>query len=95
MVDYTRTYDHSFFTPNHKGITIITEEYPEPYTGNNIPFYPIPWGEGLQMYCKYKELADKESNVIFLGRLATYTYLDMWMAVKQVFLKLKNVILII
>lgn len=89
-VDFTRTYDHSFFTPNHKGTTIITEEYPEQYNGKNIPFYPIPWGEGLQLYTKYKELADKESNVIFLGRLATYTYLDMWMAVKQVFLKLKN-----
>ena len=94
-VNYTRTYDHSFFTPNHKGTTIITEEYPEPYNGKNIPFYPIPWGEGLQMYAKYKELADKENNVIFLGRLATYTYLDMWMAIKQVFLKLKNKNLII
>jgi UDP-galactopyranose mutase len=93
-VDFTRTYDHSFFTPNHKGITIITEEFPEPYNGKNIPFYPIPWGEGLQMYAKYKELADKEKNVIFLGRLATYTYLDMWMAIKQVFLKLKNANLI-
>lgn len=89
-VDYTRTYDHSFFTPNHKGTTIITEETPEPYNGKNIPFYPIPWGEGLQIYSKYKELADKEPNIIFLGRLATYAYLDMWMAVKQVFLKFKN-----
>jgi UDP-galactopyranose mutase len=91
MVDFTRTYDHSFFTPNHKGTTIITEEYPEPYNGKNTPFYPIPWGEGLQMYAKYKELADKEQNTIFIGRLATYTYLDMWMAVKQAFLKLKNI----
>ncbi len=91
-VDFTRTYDHSFFTLNHKGLTVITEEYPEPYNGKNIPFYPIPWGEGLQMYAKYKELADKEPNTIFVGRLATYTYLDMWMAVKQVFLKLKNVL---
>lgn len=89
-VSYTRTYDHSFFTPNHKGTTIITEEYPEPYNGTNTPFYPIPWGEGLQMYAKYKELADNEQNVIFLGRLATYTYLDMWMAVKQAFLKIEK-----
>jgi len=27
--------------------------------------------------------------VIFLGRLATYKYLDMWMAIKQVMTKLK------
>jgi UDP-galactopyranose mutase len=89
MVDYTRTYDHSHFTANHKGTTIITEEYPEPYNGKNIPFYPIPWGEGLQMYAKYKKLADKENKTIFIGRLATYTYLDMWMAVKQCMIKLK------
>ena len=31
---------------------------------------------------------DKEKNVIFLGRLATYTYLDMWMAIKQAMLKI-------
>lgn len=90
MVDYTRTYDHSFFTPNHNGQTVITEEYPEPYNGQNIPFYPMAWGEGLKTYQKYKELADSEDSIIFTGRLATYTYLDMWMAVKQVLLKLKN-----
>lgn len=94
-VDFSRTYDHSFFNFQHTGETIITEEYPEPYNGKNIPFYPIPWGEGLQTYSKYKQLADSEPNTIFLGRLATYAYLDMWMAVKQVFLKLKNKNLIV
>ena len=43
----------------------------------------------MHVYSKYKELTDKETNTIFVGRLATYTYLDMWMAVKQVMLKLK------
>jgi UDP-galactopyranose mutase len=89
-VDYTRKYDHSYFTPDHKGITVITKEFSKKCEGNDIPFYPIPWGEGLQTYSKYKDLADQEEGVIFLGRLATYTYLDMWMAIKQVFLKLKR-----
>lgn len=87
---YTRKYDHSYFTPNHKGLTVITKEYSKKCEAGDIPFYPIPWGEGMQLYSKYKKLADKENNIIFIGRLATYTYLDMWMAVKQVFLKLKN-----
>jgi UDP-galactopyranose mutase len=87
---FTRIYDHSYFNYLHKGITVITEEYPKECKEGDVPFYPIPWGEGLQMYAKYKELADKESSTIFLGRLATYTYLDMWMAVKQVMLKLKS-----
>jgi UDP-galactopyranose mutase len=88
---YTRIYDHSYFNHNHHGQTIITEEYPKECKEGDIPFYPMPFGDGLQMYAKYKELANKEKNVIFLGRLATYTYLDMWMAVKQVLLKFKNI----
>ena len=85
---FTRMYDHSYFNFNHNGSTIITREYPKECTGNDTPFYPIPFGEGLKIYAKYKELADKEKNVIFLGRLATYTYLDMWMAIKQAMLKI-------
>jgi len=87
---YTRSYDQSYFNNTHKGQTIITQEYPKDYREGDIPFYPIPWGEGLQMYAKYKELAYREKNVIFIGRLATYTYLDMWMAVKQAMLKIKH-----
>ena len=87
---YTRSYDHSYFNYNHKGSTIITQEFPSECKKDDIPFYPMPFGEGLELYSKYKELADREENVIFLGRLATYTYLDMWMAIKQVFLKLRH-----
>ena len=55
----------------------------------DIPFYPIPWGEGQEMYLRYDELARKEKDTVFLGRLAKYKYLDMWMAVKHVFLKFR------
>jgi UDP-galactopyranose mutase len=89
-VTYTRSYDHSYFTPNHRGMTIITEEYPRNYENGDIPYYPIPFGDGISTYSKYKKLADKEKNIIFIGRLATYTYMDMWMVVKQAMLKLKN-----
>jgi UDP-galactopyranose mutase len=89
-VNFTRVYDHSYLTENHKGMTIITEEYPKECKDEDVPYYPIPFGPGLEIYSKYKELADKEKNVIFVGRLATYTYLDMWMAIKQVMIKLKD-----
>jgi UDP-galactopyranose mutase len=89
-VPYTRKYDHSFFSPNHSGQTIITKEYSIAHNDNNIPFYPIIFGKGNEIYLKYKELAEKENNIIFAGRLATYKYLDMWMAIKQVMIKLKN-----
>jgi UDP-galactopyranose mutase len=88
--DYTRKYDHSFFTSNHKGLTVITKEFSKECEDGDVPFYPIPWGDGMKMYAKYKELADQEDGVLFIGRLATYTYLDMWMAVKQAILKLRN-----
>ena len=88
-VKYTRIYDHSHFTYNHKGHTIITKEYPITCEDNNIPFYPMAFADKDQKYNIYKLLAEAESNVIFAGRLATYTYLDMWMAIKQVMLKLK------
>jgi UDP-galactopyranose mutase len=87
----TRIYDHSYFNYKHSGNTIITEEFPKECMEGDIPFYPIPFGEGIEIYNKYKELADMENKVIFAGRLATYTYLDMWMAVKQVMIRLKNI----
>lgn len=90
--NYTRKYDHSFLSLNHSGTTIITEEYPKLCNNNDIPYYPIPWGESQLIYNKYRELGSSQSNVIFLGRLATYKYLDMWMAVKKVFKKLENII---
>ena len=73
--EYTRMYDHSFFTKNHQGPTIITKEFSKKAEGDDVPFYPIPFGEGIHTYNKYKELAENEKNVIFLGRLATYTCL--------------------
>jgi UDP-galactopyranose mutase len=82
-IPYTRVYDHSYFTYNHSGSTIITEEYPIEHDNNNIPFYPIPFGSGKEIYQKYANLAKDEKNVIFTGRLATYKYLDMWQAIRH------------
>ena len=89
---YTRVYDHSYFSKEHAGPTVITVEYPKALEHDwEVPFYPIPFGDGNDVYNQYKDLTEKEDNVIFLGRLATYKYLDMWMAVKQAFLKLRNI----
>lgn len=92
-VKHTRSYDHSAFNFEHNGFdTIVTEEYPRQATRNDIPFYPIPFGDGISIYKKYEELAKKENNIIFIGRLAKYKYLDMWMAVKHAMIKVKNYI---
>ena len=41
------------------------------------PYYPVNDEVNSMLYEKYKELADKESKVIFGGRLAEYKYFDM------------------
>lgn len=80
---FTRIYDHSYFLNQSESVTVITKEYPLKYDGQGIPFYPIPFGNGQLIYSKYKKLADNDKHTIFLGRLATYKYLDMWMAIRQ------------
>ncbi len=88
---YTRKYDHSYFDASHnQDTTVVTEEYPTEYDGKNTPFYPIHFGGSSKLASKYIELSKSEENIIFVGRLATYKYLDMWMAIKQVMLKLRN-----
>ena len=90
-VAHTRTYDHRYFTPQHKGgLTVVTTETPAQCKDGDVPFYPIPWGDAQRMYAQYEALGKEEKDVVFAGRLATYKYLDMWMAVKQVMVKLRK-----
>ena len=91
-VPHTRSYDHSFFTRNFKGNTIITKETPRNATRSDIPFYPIPFGQGQLDYLKYESLAKQEKNTIFIGRLATYKYLDMWVTVKQALSAIRKIL---
>ena len=79
--------------------TVLTKEYPLAHDGTNEPYYPMPFGEGMALYQRYKELAllaraaaqaAEEPRTVFLGRLATYSYLDMWMAVAQAMVKLRG-----
>ena len=41
------------------------------------PYYPVNDEKNGALYQKYKELAEKEKNVIFGGRLGEYKYYDM------------------
>lgn len=87
---FNRTVDNSVFLNKGGGDTVLTRDYPEEHIpGKNIPTYPMNYGYGKNMYLKYKSLASSQLNVLFLGRLATYKYLDMWMAIKQVMTKLR------
>ena len=58
---------------NDKG-TIIYREYS---TDEGDPYYPVPNEKNRALYRKYQDLALKEPNVIFVGRLASYKYFNM------------------
>lgn len=74
---YTRIIEHKHFLKTQCNGTIISYETPCDYSENYPPSYPIHTEENIQKYAKYKILADKETNVIFGGRLAEYKYYNM------------------
>ena len=82
-VPYTRVIEHKHFEYGTQSKTIITREYPATWSKGDEPYYPINNERNNSMYAKYKDLADKESNIIFGGRLAQYKYYDMHHVIEQ------------
>ena len=76
-IPYTRIIEHKHFEYGKQSKTVITREYPATWNKGDEPYYPINNDKNNELYAKYKELADKEENVIFGGRLAQYKYYDM------------------
>lgn len=76
-IPFTRIIEHKHFEFGTQPKTVITHEFPAEWDEGKEPFYPINDQLNTDTYKKYKELADKESNVIFGGRLAEYRYYDM------------------
>lgn len=82
-IPYTRIIEHKHFEYGFQDKTVITKEYPARWEKGSEPYYPINNEKNNQIYSKYKELADKEANIIFGGRLAEYKYYDMHNVVEQ------------
>lgn len=80
---WTRIIEHKWFEfgkdedGNDLPKTIISREYSSEWKAGDEPYYPVNDEKNGQLYAKYKELADKEANVIFGGRLGEYKYYDM------------------
>lgn len=76
--DFTRITEFKHITGQKHHQTTIAYEFPQEYIiGENDPYYPIPNDENHGNFEKYKELANKEKNVFFTGRLANYKYYNM------------------
>ena len=76
-VPYTRIIEHKHFEFGTQPKTIISREYSDKWDKSKEPYYPINNEKNNALYAKYKALADKETNIIFGGRLGNYKYYDM------------------
>ena len=82
-VPYTRIIEHKHFEYGTQEKTVVTKEYSANWKKGDEPYYPINDKRNNEIYNKYKELSDKEDNVIFGGRLAEYKYYDMYNVVER------------
>ena len=87
-VPYTRIHEFRHFHPERdypKDKTVIVREYSRFAEKDDEPYYPINTAEDREKLERYRELAQgrgrRERNVLFGGRLGTYKYLDMHMAI--------------
>ena len=78
--DYTRVSEYKHMTGQRHPATSITYEYP---AADGDPYYPIPRPENQALYKQYEALADAAGDTWFVGRLATYRYLNMDQVVGQ------------
>lgn len=76
-VPYTRIIEHKHFEYGTQPKTVITREYPDKWTKEKEPYYPINNEKNNELYEKYKLLAEENKKVIFGGRLGQYKYYDM------------------
>ena len=74
---FIRRIEHKHFLKQDCSGTVISHEYPIPFSDKTIPFYPIQTSENKIILNKYKDEAKKLSHVVFIGRLAEYRYYDM------------------
>lgn len=81
---FTRVAEHKHFTPweNHDK-TLVFREYSRATAANDTPYYPMRRESDQAMLESYLALARKEPRTTFLGRLATYRYLDMHLVIGE------------
>ncbi|MGI5228262.1 UDP-galactopyranose mutase [Actinoallomurus sp. CA-142502] len=83
-VPYTRIHEFRHFHPEREyppDRTVIVREYSRFADAGDEPYYPIDTAADRAKLVRYRELARAEKGVWFGGRLGTYQYLDMHMAI--------------
>jgi len=84
-VPYTRVHEFRHFHPERdfypRDKTVIMREFSRLADRGDEPYYPINTADDRAMLLRYRALQDAETGVLFGGRLGTYQYLDMHMAI--------------
>lgn len=77
-VKYTRIHEHKYFMPEKQySNSIAFKEYSDETNSKYNPFYPVENQKSSEMMLNYSKLAQCEKNVLFLGRLGSFKYLNM------------------
>ncbi|GAB2859104.1 UDP-galactopyranose mutase [Actinoallomurus bryophytorum] len=90
---YTRVHEFRHFHPERRypaDRTVIAREYSRFAEPGDEPYYPIDTAEDRAKLTRYRELARAEKDVWFGGRLGTYRYLDMHMAIASALTMVDN-----
>ncbi len=95
-VPYTRIHEFRHFHPERdypKDKSVIMREYSRFAEGDDEPYYPVNTPEDRERLLTYRDLARNEPGVVFGGRLGTYKYLDMHMAIASALTMVDNKLL--
>jgi UDP-galactopyranose mutase len=82
-VPYTRVTEHKYFAPwESHASTVCYREFSRPCEPGDIPYYPVHLVREDPMRERYMSRARAEKKITFVGRLGTYRYLDMDVAIR-------------
>jgi len=73
-IPYTRVTEYRHLTGQVAETSTLAYEFP---SAEGDPYYPIPRPENRELYHRYEQLANARPDVLFVGRLARYQYLNM------------------
>ena len=89
-VPYTRVIEHKHFEFGKQPTTVISREYSAEWKPGLEPYYPVNDAENSALYAQYQQLAARQENVIFGGRLGQYRYYDMDKVIRAAMDELKK-----
>ncbi|MDQ1483550.1 MAG: UDP-galactopyranose mutase [Actinomycetota bacterium] len=92
-VPYTRIHEFRHFHPERdypSDKTVIMREFSRSASGHDEPYYPVNTPQDREQLLRYRDLGRAESGVLFGGRLGTYRYLDMHMAIGAALVMVDN-----